>query len=349
MMEMVEWLDRFGESTVLGVGGLLLGLLFGLLAQRSRFCLRAAVVQTSRGVLDEKLAVWLLGFATALVGVQGLIVGGALDVSRARQLAELGSVSGALGGGLLFGIGMVLARGCASRLLILSAQGNVRALVTGLVFALAAQATMSGAGVPLRQSVSQWWLIDGGVSRDVLALTGIGYSGGLLLGVLLCLVAGVLAYRCVGSVWKGLSAVGVGATVAAAWWWTYSVSVVSFELVPVEALTFGAPVAEWLMRLLTAPGHSFGFAAAVLPGVLVGALLGAVWGREWKLEGFQDGTSKLRYGLGAILMGFGAVLAGGCSVGAAVSGGAVFALTAWMSLVAMWVGGGVTDRLLDRA
>ena len=43
-----------------------------------------------------------------------------------------------------------------------------------------------------------------------------------------------------------------------------------------------------------------------------------------------------------------AMLAGGCAVGAGVTGGAVFAVTAWLALFAMWVGAGATDWLVDR-
>mgnify|MGYP000700434412 CR=1 FL=1 len=39
---------------------------------------------------------------------------------------------------------MILTRGCASRLLILSANRNLRALLSGLVFAVTVQATMAG-------------------------------------------------------------------------------------------------------------------------------------------------------------------------------------------------------------
>ena len=46
-------------------------------------------------------------------------------------------------------------------------------------------------------------------------------------------------------------------------------------------------------------------------------------------------------------MGFGAVTAGGCALGAGVTGGAVFALSAWLSLLAMWGGAALTHRLLD--
>jgi uncharacterized membrane protein YedE/YeeE len=67
-----------------------------------------------------------------------------------------------------------------------------------------------------------------------------------------------------------------------------------------------------------------------------------------KIEGFHDGYSMRRYILGAVLMGFGAMLAGGCAVGAGVTGGAVFALTAWVALGGMWLGAGVTDLIVDR-
>jgi uncharacterized membrane protein YedE/YeeE len=48
-------------------------------------------------------------------------------------------------------------------------------------------------------------------------------------------------------------------------------------------------------------------------------------------------------------MGFGAMLAGGCAVGAGLSGGAIFSLTAWVALVSMWAGAAFTDRVLDGA
>jgi len=47
-------------------------------------------------------------------------------------------------GGLLFGLGMVMTRGCASRLLVLSANGNLRTLLSGLIFAVTAWLALLG-------------------------------------------------------------------------------------------------------------------------------------------------------------------------------------------------------------
>jgi uncharacterized membrane protein YedE/YeeE len=101
------------------------------------------------------------------------------------------------------------------------------------------------------------------------------------------------------------------------------------------------------MRVLASPAPEIGFSYGLVPGVFLGSFLGAWVGKEFALEGFKDGHSMRRYIAGAILMGFGAMLAGGCAVGAGITGGAIFALTAWLSLVGMWVGAGVADRLID--
>ena len=347
MMDLSALLEQHGEGTVLAAGGLALGLIFGFFAQRSKFCLRAAVIEFWHGQFGEKLPVWLMAFSSAVVAVQVLILAGALDVSTSRQMANTGSLSGALVGGSLFGVGMVLTRGCASRLLVLSATGNLRALLSGLIFAVAAQASLSGALSPLRQTISGWWTIDGGSGRDLLAWSGLGHWGGLAIGVLWLLAGVFFAIRNRWSPIKWLTAIVTGLTVAAAWWFSYRVAQNSFEVVNVQGLTFSGPSAEWLMRVLENPGPKIGFDFGLMPGVFAGSAIGALIGREWKLEGFKDGHSMRRYIAGAVFMGFGSMLAGGCAVGAGMTGGAIFAITAWLALVGMWVGAGLTDRLID--
>ena len=349
-MELAELIEKWGNGPVLAVCGATAGVLFGFMAQRSRFCLRAAVLEFWHREFGHKLVVWLLAFSTAVIGVQVLALTGHLDTSQARQIASKGSLSGAVIGGLLFGAGMVLARGCASRLLILSANGNLRALLSGLIFAVTAQSALSGALSPLREQLSSWWTVDGGTARDLLALTGQGHVTGVALGVVWFIAALYFARRSrLTDAWLWVGSIGTGLSVALAWGLTHWVSHGGFEaeVVPVQGLTFSGPSAEWLMRVLTRPAPEIGFDFGLMPAVFLGSLLGALWGRDFKLEGFKDGYTMRRYIAGAILMGFGAMLAGGCAVGAGVTGGAIFALTAWAALLAMWLGAGLTDRWID--
>lgn len=346
-MDTAQLLERFGDGNVLALGGLLVGSLFGFFAQRSKFCMRAAAIEFWHRKFGDKLPVWLLAFSSAVVAVQLLIITHSLDVSTARQLATRGSLSGALIGGLLFGTGMIMSRGCASRLLILSANGNLRALLSGLIFAVVAQASLNGALSPLRNTISTWWTVDGGASRDLLELSGLGHWGGLAFGLVWMAAALFFALRSGWGLWKWVGGIGTGLAVAAGWWFTHFMSTQSFQAIQVQGLTFSGPSAEWLMRVLSSPAPAIGFDFGLLPGVFVGSFIGAWVGQDLKLEGFTDGYSMRRYIAGAIFMGFGSMLAGGCAVGAGMTGGAIFALTAWITLVGMWVGAGITDRLMD--
>ena len=343
-----ELVEIYGEGAVLAAGGAVIGLFFGFFAQRSKFCLRAAVIDFWHGHFKDKLSVWLLAFSAAVMATQALVLWGGLDSSAARQIAARGSLSGAIIGGLLFGIGMILTRGCASRLLILSANGNLRALLSGLIFAVVAQSSLSGALMPARIAVSEWATLEGGPGRDLLAMSGTSHVTGLVIGLLCFAIAIYFVSRSASKpvmVWVG--GIGTGLCVAAAWGFTQWVAKNSFEPIQIQGLTFSGPSAEWLMRILQSPAPKIGFEFGLLPGVFLGSFLGAMAGKEFKLEGFKDGYSMRRYIVGAVLMGFGSMLAGGCAIGAGVTGGAIFALTAWVTLLGMWVGAGLTDRWLD--
>lgn len=339
--------ERLGESGTLSLGALLIGMVFGFMAQRSRFCLRSAVIEFSRNHLGGKLTVWLFAFATAVGLTQALAWFGWFDASNARQIAARGSLSGAAVGGALFGIGMILARGCSSRLLVLAAQGNLRSLLSGLIFAVTAQAAMTGALSPLRLAISEWWTIDGGGARDLIARTGIGHGGALIFALVWLLAAIVWARRQGVSKWGWVGAIGVGLSIAGAWWFTYAISTIAFDPHPIQSLSFTGPSSEVLTRVLFVTDKPVTFDLGLVPGVFLGSFLAAAIFGELKLEGFQGGPAMRRYLAGAVLMGFGGMLAGGCAVGAGLSGAAVFTVTAWITLCAMWAAATITDRLID--
>ena len=347
-MDINSLIEFFGEKTSITLTGLIIGIFFGIFAQRSRFCLRSAVVEFWNRQGTTKLSVWLFAFSTAVIATQLFIILGWLDVGQARQLAATGSLSGALLGGLLFGIGMILARGCSSRMLVLAANGNLRALLTGLIFAVVAQASLNGLLSPLRQRLSGLWIIEGGGARDLLATFHMGHAGGVVFGLIWLAAALHFARRARLSLRESLGGSGVGLTIAIAWLLTYQIGTQSFDIIPVQSLSFTGPSADTLMLVLLPPGQPWDFNIGLVPGVVLGSFLAALWGRELKLDGFKDGHSMRRYIAGALCMGFGGMLAGGCAVGAGVSGASVFALTAWLALIGMWAGAGLANFIVDR-
>lgn len=172
---MENLIERFGEPLLMCAFGALVGAVFGAAAQRSRFCLRAAAAELSEGIAGARLAIWLVAFFAALAAVQISVATRWFDPSGVRQLAATGSISGAVIGGLMFGAGMILARGCVSRLLVLSATGNLRAIVTGLVVTIVAQASLRGVLAPAREGLAGIWTVEGGPGR----LLGAGVPAGI--------------------------------------------------------------------------------------------------------------------------------------------------------------------------
>ncbi|WP_306113709.1 MULTISPECIES: YeeE/YedE family protein [unclassified Roseovarius] len=341
-------LDRFGDGAVLVMAGALVGLVFGTMAQQSRFCLRAATVEVADGQLGPRLYIWLIAFGAAVFSVQSMVALGWLDVSEARQIAATGSLSGAIIGGLLFGCGMILARGCVSRLLVLSATGNLRAIVTGLVVTLAAQASLRGALAPTREALSSLWVVEGGPDRSILATLGMSSGVAAGLSALALCAALLLARRKQVRLLRAFAAVGVGVAVGLGWVLTHAIAQTSFEVVPVASITFTGPSTDTLMGLVNSTELPLGFGVGLVPGVVIGAGLAALLTREARIERFGPDTPMERYLIGAVLMGFGSMLAGGCAVGAGMSGGAIFALTAWVAVFAMWVGAMATHILLSK-
>lgn len=58
--------EYLGESHSLALTGIVLGTTFGFLAQRSKFCLRSAVIEFAPNLTGGKLTVWLFAFSTAI-------------------------------------------------------------------------------------------------------------------------------------------------------------------------------------------------------------------------------------------------------------------------------------------
>jgi uncharacterized membrane protein YedE/YeeE len=344
---MQELLAEWGEAAVSFTGGLLLGAFFGWMAQRSRFCLRAATIDFWRGALSDRVAVWALAFSAAVALTQLAVWSEWLAVADVRQLHQRGSLSGAIIGGAMFGVGMILTRGCASRLLVLSANGNLRALLSGLVFAVVAQASSRGALSPLRDKLAAIWTLDGSERLSALALIGLPAWVGLALAGLFIAMSVVIARR-VRPRWRDvLGALGVGVAVAATWVFTSRLAAASFDPQPVKSLSFTGPSANMLMLVLQT-GLRWDFDIGLVPGVFLGSFLAGLRGGELKLEGFHDGQTMRRYIIGAALMGFGGMLAAGCAIGAGVSGAAVFSTVSWATLFAMWIAAGAADALVDR-
>lgn len=325
--------------------GLAIGLGFGAVGRWSGFCVRGAIEDGLTKPDAPRLRGYLLALAVAAIGVQGLIELGLIDVSKTLYLANAINLAGALIGGALFGIGMVLAGGCGARLLVLAGGGNLRSLVVLVVFALVAYASMRGVLAFGRSFIVGLGSIDA---------TAAGAADNGLIGLLATLapasairwlLTGALALATIGFVLRRrvgarhlIGGLAVGLLVVAGFAATAILGNDGFEAAPVESLTVVKPLSDSLIFLLTATGSKIDFGIATIFAIPLGAFLVAWRGKQLRLEGFGEPRQMLRYiGAGA-LMGFGGVVAGGCTIGHGLTGAALLAPTSLLAILGIAAG-----------
>lgn len=331
--------DSIGVPAASVLLGLALGAAFGLLAERSAFCFRRSLVGEDRA---QAAGVWLSALATAIVLTQAAVASGLASVAGNRLLAPDLPLAAVVGGGLLFGAGMVLARGCISRLTVLAATGNLRAAITVLLVALTAHATMKGVLSPLREAVGSVTL-PLGAKVSLAALPG----GAALWTLLLAGGLGVIVLRSGARPSRIALGALIGVLVPLAWIGTSHLAADPFDPIPVQSLSFTGPFADTLFWVVAASSIPAGFGVGLVGGTLAGSFLSAAAAGRLALQSFSSAAETGRFLAGGSLMGFGGVLAGGCTIGAGLSGIAVLSVTAALALAAMAAGALVTHAVLS--
>ncbi|WP_417720002.1 YeeE/YedE family protein [Salipiger sp.] len=323
--------ENFTAPQIAVFFGLALGALFGLLAERTRFCFRRSLVGEDA---PQARGVWATGFAFAIVGTQIAVALGWIGFADHRYLASDLPVAAILVGGLLFGAGMVLTRGCISRLTVLTASGNLRALSVLLVFAIAAHATLKGVLAPLRTTL-------GAVTLDLGETTGFAAlpGGALPWTALIAAAALFVALRSGARLTQLAQAGALGLLVAVGWVGTGWVLYDDFDPIAMESLSFTSPMAESLFWTIASTAIPAGFGTGLVGGTLIGALVSSLLAGRFAWQSFSAPRETGRYLSGAVLMGVGGVLAGGCTVGAGLSGTATLGFAAFLALGAIACGG----------
>lgn len=332
--------EEIGPRAVSVYFALALGLGFGILAQITRFCFRRALIGEDR---RQAAGIWALALAVSVLGTQAAVMQGWISFEGHRLLASELPLLAIVLGGLMFGAGMVLTRGCISRLTVLSGTGNLRALICVALFAITAHATLKGVLAPLRSALGSV-TVGLGDYATLAALPG----GAPVWSVLIAGPALWIALRSQNSILALLGGALIGALVPLAWVTTGFVLFDEFDPIAMESLSFTAPMSEGLFYVIAASAVPAGFGPGLIAGVFGGALLTALLRGQFHWQSFESPRQTGRYALGAILMGFGGVLAGGCTLGAGLAGISTLGLAAPLALAAIALGGVVTHHLLRR-
>jgi hypothetical protein len=137
-----------------------------------------------------------------------------------------------------------------------------------------------------------------------------------------------------------------GVAIVSGWAGTYWVAHTGFEATPVVSHTFSAPIGETMLYAMTSSGNTISFGTGSVIGVLLGALIGSLIKGHFRWEACDDPRELRRQILGAVLMGMGAVIAVGCSVGQGLSAFSVLAFSAPVTLASILAGAAIGLRQL---
>lgn len=335
---------------------------FGAIAQKTHFCTMGAVADIVNMGDWSRMRMWLLAIGVAILGAATLHGAGLIDLGKSIYRTPNFTWLSYLVGGVCFGVGMVLASGCGGKTLIRIGGGNLKSLVVFMVLGLVAYMTMRGIFGVFRVNVLEKAVITFPGGQDIPALLvalGMEAKTAFLLAVIAIgggLTAFSLLKRDFWTFDNLLAGVGIGLTVVAAWYVsghlgylaehpdTLEEAFIATNSGRMEALSFVAPQAYSLELLMlwsdSSRTVSFGIATAL--GVIAGSFAWSIVTRRFRWEGFAGIEDTANHLLGAALMGFGGVVAMGCTVGQGISGFSTLALGSIVTFLAIVAGAAAT-------
>lgn len=335
-----------------------LGIVFGFVAHRVRFCTMGAVADIYSMDDWDRMRLWLLAIAVAIVGTSLLSYYGVIDVNKSIYTSPHFLWLSHLVGGALFGFGMVLASGCGNKTLVRIGGGNLKALMVFIVLGLTAFMTLKGVlAIPRTQLLDAVYLtLPTTQDLPTLLSQSLGDKSVLRLVIAALIAVPILAFALTGRNFRTienlLAALIIGGVIVAAWYVsgklgyvtenpdTLEEAFLTTNSGKMESFSFVAPFAYSLNLLMmwtdASQRISFGIAASL--GVIAGAFIHAVATRTFRWESFAGIADTFNHLIGAALMGFGGITALGCTVGQGMSGISTLALGSFITFSAIIIG-----------
>lgn len=321
------------------IGGVT-GLALGLAARLGRFCTLGAIEDRTYGGSSVRMRMWGIAIGVTLVMVFAALKLGWFDPTEAFYLNYKWLPWQSVIGGGLFGYGMALAGNCGYGALARLGGGDLRSFLIVVVLGISAYATLSGPTafifdmafprIPAEHPQSYAYLAE--------RLTGIDAAWfGILAG--LAIMAYTLSDQ---EMRQDRSAIlwgaVVGLAIAGGWIGTHVVSTYGFEVTPVVSHNFSAPIGETMLWIMLGESHAPTFAIGSVIGVWSGALIGSFMLGHFRWEACEDPRELRRQIYGAIMMGAGAVIAMGCTIGQGITAFGLLSYSAPVTMISIYFG-----------
>ena len=335
---MFEVLGEANSATLVGLMG---GLALGLAARLGRFCTLGAIEDFHYSSDNRRLRMWGIAIGVAIIGTQLAFHFDHLDLLQTAYLDRVWNPLATITGGLMFGYGMALSGNCGYGALARLGGGDIRSFLIVIVMGLSAYFVMSG---PLAHA--RVWLFP--VESDAITSQGFGQLFENLLGlppmitgiVVGCgLIFVAIANRNMITSWAYIFwGIVVGLAIVSGWVGTHWIAINGFNAEPIETHSFAAPIGDTIFYSMTASGNSLSFSVGSVVGGVLGAFIGTIIKDQFRWEACEDPRELGRQVFGAMLMGVGAILAVGCSIGQGISAFSTLAYSAPLTFIMIFIG-----------
>jgi len=332
-------LDTVESGTIAALIGLFGGLLLGLAARLGRFCSMGAIEDALYQGSDLRARQWGVAIGVALIGTGAMMSTGLFDPAMTAYLSMKWYPLASIGGGVMFGYGMALSGNCGFGALARLGGGDLRNFVIVTVMGLATYVTLNGPLAGLRVA-----LFPPVPASSPPTFMHWGLSPYVAGAVVLVVALSSKAFRANGKLilWGAI----VGLAIVSGWAGTAWLSHAAFEAEPVVSHTFAAPIGDAMFYTMTSSATSLNFGVGSVAGVLAGAAIGSLFKGHFRWEACEDPRELKRQILGAALMGIGAVVAFGCTVGQGLSAMSVLAYAAPVTVASIVAGAALGLRQL---
>jgi len=368
-------LSNFDEIEVLFISIFILSILFGALARKTDFCPLGGIADVVHSRNTGRLSMYFFAIAIAMFGVTILEAIEIFSVDSTVPPYRMSQFRwpAYLVGGLFFGIGMTLCRGCGMKSILNLGGGNLKTLVSITAMGLAAVMMLYYESffndyflswvLPVTPNFEDYGILQQDLGTISSVIFGVDVATmRIIIGLLTSFIILYFVFSSKDFLARKDNVIGgfaVGALIAVAFYISggpigeLANEASDFSDMPqngmgTQSYTFIRPMGDLLYIAANPEWYLLTFGLVAFLGVGTGSVLISILTSRFQIVWFSSFKELLRYVIGGIMVGIGGILGMGCTLGQGIAGTSTLSLGSFVDLFALMVGAYFGIRMQKR-
>lgn len=335
-------------STVIeniNIFGLIIGLTFGAIAQKTQFCFSGSIKDYILTSSTKRAASVVMAVIIAIISTQIITNIYSVDLTTTVYYKDNINYFTIIFGGILFGTGMMIADGCTSRHLVKFAQGDKYSLITFFSIAIFAYISTRGEFYDFLHYFS--------ANESLLEISSYisNFKMNIYFIIIILFIYLLILTKSIRRIFSLYDGFIMGLLVGITWYITGVLSEEYMEqVITLSSISFVFPSAKTLEFIMFFKSIDISFSVYIILGVLIGAFLHSLFNKKYSFGCTSNlKNSKLKNSIiGGALMGTGGILAIGCTVGQGLSGLSTLAFASLIAIFSILISAYITAIYLNK-